>query len=67
MVKLSKTGLVAEVDLTDPNSGDKIGVGQVERTGSGHVIVHVNGSDIPGCIEEGFSIGEIKIAEDPQS
>lgn len=66
MVELKKTGLVAQVDLTDRDSGNKIGVGGVERTSSGHVIIHVNGSDVPGCIEDGFTIGEIKIAEDPQ-
>lgn len=66
MVELSKTGLVSKVDLNDRVTGDKIGSGSVERTGSGHIIIHVNGSEVPGCIEDGFAIGDIKIAEDPQ-
>lgn len=63
-VQLSKTGLVAEVDLTDRDSGAKIGVGHIERTKSGYVIIHVNGEDIPGCVEKGFGIGAVWIAED---
>lgn len=66
MVELNKTGLVSEVELTDRESGNKIGMGGVERTPSGHVIIHVDGSKVPGCIEEGFTIGDVKIAEDPQ-
>ncbi|QJD49794.1 hypothetical protein SEA_CLUBPENGUIN_70 [Streptomyces phage ClubPenguin] len=66
MVELSKTGLVAQVDLTDRNSGSKIGVGHVERTSGGHVIIHINGEDVPSCIEGSFSIGEIKVQEGEQ-
>ena len=66
MVELSKTGLVAQVDLNDRDSGSKIGVGHIERTSGGHVIVHINGEDVPSCIEGSFTIGEIKVAEDPQ-
>jgi len=63
MVQLNKTGLVAQVDLRDRDNGQKIGVGHVERTGSGYVIIHVSGEDVPGCVEQGFTIGEIKIIE----
>lgn len=66
MVELSRTGLVSKVDLNDRVTGDKIGMGGVERTKSGHIIVHVSGEEVPGCIEEGFTIGRINIAEDPQ-
>jgi len=67
MVELSKTGLVTQVDLTDRESGDKIGTGSVERTKTGHIMIHINGSDVPSCIEDGFKIGPIRIAEDPQT
>jgi len=63
MVELSKTGLVAEVDLTDRESGRKIGVGQIERSSTGHITIHVDGFKVPGCVEDGFKIGEIKVVE----
>lgn len=66
MVNLGKVGLVAEVDLTDRESGLKIGTGFVERTKSGYVIVHVDLSTIPGFVESGFSIGPISIIEDKE-
>lgn len=63
VVELSKTGLVSEVDLNDRGSGTKIGVGHVERTSGGHVIIHIDGSKVPSCIEGSFTIGEIKVQE----
>lgn len=63
MVNLGKVGLVAEVDLTSREDGSKIGIGQIERTRSGYVIVHVDLSTIPDFVESGFSIGPIAVHE----
>lgn len=63
MVELSKTGLVAEVELRNQEDGTKIGTGFVERTKSGYVIVHVDLSKIPEFAVKGFSIGPITVSE----
>jgi len=63
MVRLEKTGLVAEVELRDKGSGEQIGIGFVERTRSGYVIVHVDLSKIPEHAHSGFSIGPIVVRE----
>lgn len=63
MVNLDKVGLVAEVPLTDNDNGLQIGIGFVERTKSGYVIVHVDLSKIPEAAEKGFSIGPITVQE----
>lgn len=63
MVSLIKTGLVAEVDLTDREDGSKIGTGFVERTKSGYVIVHVDLSKLPEQALRGFAIGPISVHE----
>jgi hypothetical protein len=63
MVNLGKTGLVSQVELTDREDNSTIGTGGVERTGSGHIIVHVDGSKVPSCIEKGFKIGTISVHE----
>jgi hypothetical protein len=63
MVVLNKSGLVAEVDLNDKDTGARIGTGFVERTKSGYVIVHVDLSKIPEYAFRGFSIGPIAVAE----
>lgn len=57
---------MTQVDLTDRESGTKIGVGAVERTSGGHVIIRIDGSKVPNCIEGSFTIGEIKIMEGEQ-
>jgi hypothetical protein len=54
---------MTQVDLTDRESGNKIGVGAVERTSGGHVIIRIDGSKVPNCIEGSFAIGEIKTKE----
>lgn len=63
MVNLDKTGLVAEVELRDKDSGAHIGDGHVERTKSGYVIVHVDLSKIPEFAAKGFTIGPISVRE----
>lgn len=67
MVNLDKSGLVAEVELRDKDNGNPIGIGFVERTKSGYVIVHVDLDKIPEFAREGFTIGPISIAEDKES
>lgn len=67
MVKLGKTGLVAEVEVRDKDTGLQIGTGFVERTRSGYVIVHVDLRKIPEFAEKGFSIGPISVSAEKES
>lgn len=67
MVNLDKTGLVAEVELRDSETGKQISTGFIERTRSGYVIVHVDLATIPEFAERGFSIGPITVTEDKGS
>jgi hypothetical protein len=66
MVNLDKTGLVADVELRDNESGEQIGTGFVERTKSGYVIVHVDLAKIPEFAMKGFSIGPISVSEEKE-
>lgn len=63
MVELSKTGLVAEVELMKRGTDVQIGTGLVERTKAGYVIVHVDLRGIEEYAHYGFSIGPITITD----
>lgn len=66
MVVLDKTGIVAEVDLSDSETGAKIGTGILERTKYGHVIVCVCLDKIPEYATRGFTIGPIFVREEKE-